>query len=72
MSVVLNIVDTCYVKWHATYVNNIVNLILVLICLTTSQYFSFLFLAMRSATLFTNRLHSLDMLPVVRNTAGGE
>ena len=25
---------------------------------------------MRSATLFTNRLHSLDMPPVVRNTAG--
>ena len=51
-------------------VRNIANLILVLTCLTTSQYLSFLFLAMRSATLFTNRLHSLDMPPDVRNTAG--
>ena len=42
---------------------NIANLILVLTCLTTSQYLSFLFLAMRSTTLFTNRLHSLDMPP---------
>ena len=49
---------------------NIANLIVVLTCLTTSQYLSFLFLAMRSATLFRNRLHSLDMPPVVRNTAG--
>ena len=43
-------------------------LILVLTCLITPQYLSFLFLAMRSATLFTNRLHSLDMPPVVRNS----
>ena len=49
---------------------NIANVILVLKCLTTLQYLSFLFLAMRSATLFTNCLHSLDMPPVVRNTAG--
>ena len=49
---------------------NIANLILVLTCLPTSQYLYFLFLAMRSATLFANHLYSLDMPPVVRNTAG--
>ena len=46
------------------------NLILVLTCLTTSQYLSFLFLAMRSANLLTNCLHSFDIPPDVRNTAG--
>ena len=45
------------------------NLILVLTCLTTSQYLSFLFLAMRSANLLTNCLHSFDIPPDVRNTA---
>ena len=43
-----------------TVVLIIANLILVLTCLTTSQYLSFLFLAMRSIILFTNCLHSLD------------
>ena len=43
--------------------------ILILTFLTTSQYLSFLFLAMRSANLLTNWLHSFDIPPDVRNTA---
>ena len=49
---------------------SIANLNLVLTCLTTSQYLSFLFLAMRSANLLINCLHSFDIPPDVRNTAG--
>ena len=50
-----------YPRRAMSVVLNIANLILVLTCLTTSQYLSFLFLVMRSATLFANCLHSLDM-----------
>ena len=49
---------------------SVANLIFVLTCLTPSQYLSFLFLAMRSANLLTNCLHSFDIPPDVRNTAG--
>ena len=53
-----------------TVTHRATNLNLVLTCLATSQYLSFLFLAMRSANLLINCLHSFDMPPDVRNTAG--
>ena len=59
-----------YPRRAISVVLSIANLILVRTCLTTSQYLSFLFLAMRSAYLLTNCLHSLDIPPDVRNTAG--
>ena len=53
---------------------NIANLIQILTCLTTLLCLSFFFLAMGSTSLLTNRLHSLDMPPDVRNTlySGGK
>ena len=51
---------------------SIASLILVRICLTTLQYLSFLFLAIRSANLLKNCLHSFDIPPDVRNTAGAK
>ena len=59
-----------YPRRAISVVLSIANLILVLTCLTSLQYLSFLFLAMRSANLMTNCLHSFDIPPDVRNTAG--
>ena len=59
-----------YPRKAISVVLSIANLNLVLTCLTTSQYLSFLFLAMRSANLLINCLHSFDIPPDVRNTAG--
>ena len=59
-----------YPRKAISVVLSIANLNLILTCLTTSQYLSFLFLAMRSANLLVNCLHSFDKPPDVRNTAG--
>ena len=59
-----------YPRKAISVVLSIANLNLVLTCLTTSQYLSFLLLAMRSANLLINCLHSFDIPPDVRNTAG--
>ena len=58
-----------YPRKAISFVLSIANLNLVLTCLTTSQYLSFLFLAIRSANLLINCLHSFDIPPDVRNTA---
>ena len=47
-----------YPRKAISVVLSIANLNLILTCLTTSQYLSFLFLAMRSANLLVNCLHS--------------
>ena len=66
----LSIFFPLYPRKAMSVVLSIANLNLVLTCLTTSQYLSFLFLAMRSANLLINCLHSFDIPPDVRNTAG--